>query len=97
MPEEFDPNMLLSLLQTGFEISLGAAHKSIEMARNPQDSALKVVSEMKSMLSLPAHPSVESSPDLGAKAQALAGLCLEKGATLLSELKTAGEKYTEGK
>ena len=97
MPEEFDRNTVLSLLQTGFEISLGAAHKSLEMARNPQDSALKVVSEMKSMLALPAHSSVESSPDLGSKAQALAGLWMEKGATLLSELKTAGEKYIEGK
>jgi hypothetical protein len=97
MAQEFDRNSVLSLLQTGFEISLGAAHKSIEMARNPQDSALKVVNEMKSMLTLPAHARVESSPDLAAKAQALAGLCMEKGAGLLLELKTAGEKYTEGK
>jgi len=98
MAEDFKPEnlrnvTLLSFLQTGFEISLGAAQKSIEVARNPQDNAVKLISEMKTMLTVPEH----SGPELQDKAQAMAGMWLEKGMTLLSEFKTAGGKLTEGK
>ena len=93
MAEESNPNILFGLLQAGLEISLGAAHKSIEMARNPQESATKVVTEVMSMFTLPAH----AGPQLQDKAQAIAGVWMEKGMTILSECKTAGEKYKEGK
>lgn len=93
MPEDFKSDTLFGFLQTGFEISLGAAQKSIEVARNPQDNAVKLVSEMKTMLTVPEH----SGPAFQDKAQAMAGMWLEKGMTLLVELKTAGGKLTEGK
>jgi hypothetical protein len=70
MPEDFKSDTLFGFLQMGIEISLGAAQKSIEVARNP---------------------------GLQDKAQAIAGMWLEKGMILLSELKTAGGKFTEGK
>jgi hypothetical protein len=93
MPEEFNSDTLFGFLQTGFEISLGAAQKSIEVARNPQDNAVKLISEMNTMLTWPQH----SGPELQDKAQAMAGMWLEKGMTLLSELKSAGGKFTAGK
>lgn len=93
MPEDFKSDALFGFLQTGFEISLGAAHKSIEIARNPQENAAKLISEMKTMLTVPGH----SGPELQDKGQAMAGMWLEKGMTLLAELKTAGGKFTEGK
>ena len=93
MPEDFKSDTLFGFLQTGFEISLGAAQKSIEAVRNPQDNAVKLISEMKTMLTVPEN----SGPELQDKAQAMAGMWLEKGMTLLAEFKTAGGKFTEGK
>ncbi len=60
MPQDFNPNILFGVLQTGFEISLGAAQKSLEIARNPQDNAAKLISEMQTMLTVPEH----SGPEL---------------------------------
>jgi hypothetical protein len=91
MPDEFDSNLLSGFLQTGLQISLGAAQKSMEMLRNPSDSALKIASEMTSLLALPA----ETGPGLQDKAQAMAGVWLQKGATLVAECKAAGGKLTE--
>ena len=93
MAQEFDRNILTGLFQTGLAISLGAAQKSIQMARNPPEAVSKAVSEMKSMLTLPEN----AGPDLQDKAQAMAGVWLQKGVTLVAECKAAGEKYTEGK
>jgi hypothetical protein len=93
MPQDFNPNILFGVLQTGLEISLGAAQKSLEIARNPQDNAAKLISEMQTMLTVPEH----SGPELQDKAQAMAGMWLQKGVTLLAEFKTAGGKFTEGK
>jgi hypothetical protein len=84
-------NGLFGLLQTGLDISLGAAHKSIELARNPPESASRLLSDAVSMFTVPAH----AGPELKDKAQAIAGVWMEKGMTLLSECKTAGEKYKQ--
>jgi len=93
MAEEFDRNILTGLLKTGLEISLGAASKSIEMVRNPPDTVAKVVSGMMSMLTVPA----KTGPALQDKAQALAGVWIEKGVSLISEFQAEGEKFTKGK
>jgi hypothetical protein len=93
MADASDRDILSGLLQAGLQISLGAAQKSIEMLRNPPDSMAKVASEMTSMLTLPAG----TGPGLQDKAQAMAGVWIQKGVTLVTECKTAGEKLTEGK
>lgn len=93
MGQNSDRNTLTGLLQTGWTISLGAASTGIEMMRNPPETVSKVVSGMKSMFTLPDN----TGPELQDKAQALAGVWMEKGVTLVSELKAAGEKLTEGK
>jgi hypothetical protein len=93
MPEDFKSDTLFGFLQTGIEISIGAAQKSIEAARNPQDNAVKLISEMRTMLTVPEN----AGPEFQDKAQAMAGMWLGKGMTLLAEFKTAGGKFTEGK
>jgi hypothetical protein len=93
MAEEFDRNILTGILQTGLAISLGAASKGIEMVRNPADGVSQVISGMKSMLTVPD----ETGPALQDKAQALAGVWIEKGVSLMSEFKAAGEKFTDVK
>jgi hypothetical protein len=93
MGEESDRNVLSGILQTGLEISLGAASKSIEMVSNPPETVSKVVSGMMSMLTLPDN----TGPGLQDKAQAMAGVWVKQGLTLMSELKAAGEKFTGGK
>jgi hypothetical protein len=92
MAENSQKNGLFGLIQTGIDISLGAAHKSIEMARNPPQAASKLLNDVMSMFTVPAH----AGPELQDKAQAIAGVWMEKGMSLLSEFKTAGEKYKEG-
>ena len=90
---DFDRNILTGLLQTGWEISVGAASKSIEMARNPPDTVAKVASGMMSLLTVPEN----SGPALQDKAQALAEVWIEKGVSLISEFQAAGAKLTKGK
>jgi hypothetical protein len=92
MAQNSDNNGLFGLFQAGLDISLGAAHKSIEMARNPSESASKVLNDMVAMFSVPPN----TGPELQDKAQAIAGVWMEKGMTLLAECKSAGEKYKEG-
>jgi hypothetical protein len=93
MADEFDRNILSGLLQTGLQISLGAAQKSLDMLRNPPESVLKVASELTSMFTIPA----DTGPELQDKAQAMAGVWLQKGVTFVSECRTAGAKLTEEK
>ncbi|HEX4278386.1 MAG TPA: hypothetical protein VHZ74_23690 [Bryobacteraceae bacterium] len=92
MAAEFDSNILSGLLKTGLEISLGAASKSIEMVANPTEGISQVVSGVASMLTVPA----ETGPGLPDKAQALAGVWLKQGLSLIAELQAAGEKLTKG-
>jgi hypothetical protein len=91
MAAEFDSNILSGLLKTGLEISLGAASKSIEMVANPTEGISQVVSGVASMLTVPA----ETGPGLPDKAQALAGVWLKQGLSLIAELQAAGEKFTK--
>ena len=93
MAEEFDPDLLTGFLRTGLAISVGAASTGIEMMRNPPETVAKVVSGMKAMFTVPD----DTGPELQDKAQALAGVWIQKGVSLMSEFKAAGEKFTEGK
>ncbi|HWF07691.1 MAG TPA: hypothetical protein VG297_04455 [Bryobacteraceae bacterium] len=93
MAAEFDNNILSGLLKTGIEISIGAASKSLEMVSNPAKSISEVVSSVSSMLTVPE----ETGPGLPDKAQALAGVWLKQGLSLMAELQAAGEKITKGK
>jgi hypothetical protein len=94
MAKEFDNNSLPDLLQATFDISLGAAVKGLELMRKPEESIGKVMSTVKDLMTIPDD---ESAPGLQAKAQSIAGVWMEKGATIISECKSAGEKFTEGK
>ena len=80
-------------MNTTFAVSLGAAYKGFEMLRNPMESLPKMVSEMKELVSIP-----EASGDsLQQKMEALAGVWLEKGTTMMADCKSTGERFTEGK
>lgn len=94
MANASDGKMLQGILQTTFDVSLGAAVKSLQMMRTPEESIGKVVSTVRDLVTIPDD---EFAPGLQEKAQVIAGVWLEKGATLLNECKTAGEKLTEGK
>jgi hypothetical protein len=93
MADEMDRKIMPEFLQTAFAVSLGAAYKSFEMMMSPMESANKMFSEAKTLLSIP--------PDAGdgvqQKAEAVAGVWMDKGMTLMETCKTAGEKFTEGK
>lgn len=93
MADEFKDNIFSGLLKTGIEISLGAASKSVEMVANPAEGVKKVVTGMASMLTVPE----ETGPGLPDKAQALAGVWLKQGLSLMAELQAAGQKITKGK
>jgi len=89
MADNSDNTGLFGILQAGFDISIGAMHKSIEMARNPQESAAKLLGEMTSMLTIPAN----AGPELPEKAQAVASVWMQKGMEIIAECKQAGAKY----
>lgn len=91
-PRGFDPRMIPDLFQKTFAVSLGAAYKSFEMLSHPAESLPKVVTGMKDLLTVPEH----AGPDLQQQFEAMAGVWLQKGAEIVVECKTTGEKFTEG-
>jgi hypothetical protein len=92
MADQSDRKIIPDLLQTGLTISLGAAHKSLEMMRSP-DAISEMISEMKSVFTLP----FGTGEGLQDKAQAMASVWVTKGVTLMAECKVAGEKLSEEK
>lgn len=74
-------------------ISLGAAWKSFDAVIHPMDSVPAMAATAKQFITIPA----DTESGLGKKAEALAGVWMEKGMNLLNDCKTAGEKFTEGK
>ena len=93
MANEFDRRIMPDFLQTTLAISLGAAYKSWEMIWNPTDTLATVVSETKAMFTLPE----DAGDGVTNKIQALAGVWVQKGTTMVLDLKSAGEKFSEGK
>jgi hypothetical protein len=92
MANEYDRFMFPGFLQDTFAISLGAAFKSVEMMKSPQQSIEKMMTEAKSLVTIPE----DAGEGLAAKAQAIAAVWMEKGASMMNDCKTAGEKFTEG-
>jgi hypothetical protein len=92
MAKEYDRILFPGFMQDTFAISLGACYKSMEMMKSPQQSIEKMMSEMKTLVSIPD----DAGEGLKAKAQAIAAVWMEKSATLMNECKTAGQKFTEG-
>ena len=93
MADELDRKLIPELMQTTFTLSLGACYKSIEMIKDPQNSAEKVFTEVKEMFTIPK----DAGEGLEKKAQAVAAVWMEKGATLMESCKNAGEQFTEEK
>lgn len=93
MADELDRKLMPGFVQMTFAISLGATYKSFEMMKSPFETAGKMMSEIRSLLSIP--------PDAGEglvnQSQALAAVWMEKGAGFIQECRVAGEKFTEGK
>jgi hypothetical protein len=93
MAEEYDRKIMPEFLQTTFSVSLGACYSSFEMIKDPLTSANKMFEEVKALFMLPK----DAPADLKGKAEAIAGVWMDKGMTLVEHCKNAGEKFTEGK
>jgi hypothetical protein len=92
MAKEYDRFMFPGFLEDTFAISLGAAFKSVEMMKSPQQSMEKMVTEAKTLITVPD----DAGEGFTAKAQAIAAVWMEKGATMMNDCKSAGQKFTEG-
>ena len=92
MAKEYDRFLFPGFLQDTLAISLGAAFKSVEMMKSPQQSVERMVSEAKNLVTVPD----DAGEGLTAKAQAIAAVWMEKGATMMNDCKNAGQKFTEG-
>ena len=93
MAEEIDRKYLPDFVQQTFVLSLGAAYKSFEMMKSPQESITKMFGEMKEMFTVPKN----AGEGLQEQAKAVAGAWMMKGMDLIETCKAAGEKFTEPK
>ncbi len=93
MADEFDRKIMPGFLQTTLEVYLGAAYKSFEAMKAPQDSIPKVLGEVRTLFTVPS----DARGGLSQQAQAIAANWMEKGATWFEECKSTGQKFTEGK
>ncbi len=91
MADELDRKIMPEFLQTGFAIYLGACYKSLEMMLKPVESAETLFKEAQPLFAWPKEEGLQK------KAEAIAGVWMEKAASLMEVCKTAGEKFTEGK
>jgi hypothetical protein len=91
MANEFDRNIFPEILRDTFAMSLGAAFKSVEMLKSPQQSLETMMTECKALVTVPD----DAGTGLKEKAQAMAAVWMEKSATLMNQCKTAGQKFTE--
>jgi len=93
MANEFDRRIMPDFLQTTLAISLGAAYKGFQSMLNPTDTIATMVTETRSMFTVPE----DAGEGVSNKIQALAGVWVQKGTTMVLDLKSAGEKFSEGK
>jgi hypothetical protein len=91
MANELDRKLIPELFQTALAISLGGCYKGLEMMKTPQESANKILEEMKALVSIPD----DAGSDLQDKAKAIAAVWMEKGAAWMESCKSAGERFTE--
>ncbi len=80
-------------MQSAFNIWIGAMYKSVEAMKHPQDSVEKMASSMKTLVTVPD----DAGDGLQKKAQAIAAVWMQEGATLIEDCRSAGEKFTNGK
>ncbi len=93
MAEEYDRKVIPEFLQTAFSIWLGASYKSLDLIKDPMGCADKAVKEAKELVTIPD----DAGEGIQEKAQALAAVWMEKGATLMQECQSAGEQFTSPK
>ena len=93
MADELDLHILPPVTKDMLTVSLGAAWKSYRAVASPGETLAAVVGTAKQLVTIPG----DAEPGLRAKAEALAGVWLDKGMTLLDECKTAGQRFTEEK
>ena len=93
MADDSDIKSVSGLIQAALNVSLGAAHKGLEMMSNPPAAASKMIGEAGTLLTVPEG----AGPALEDKAKALAGAWMTRGVMILGELKAAGEKLGEKK
>ncbi len=94
MPEEFDRKLLPEIVQDTVAISFGMTFKSFEMIKDPIGSFGQVTDALQVLFTIPADVAGKGFQE---KAQAVAGVWMEKAAGLMEECKTAGQKFTDGK
>ena len=93
MADEIDRKIMPDFLQDTFAISLGVCFKSLEMMKHPQDSLEKMLSEAKTLFSIPS----DAGEGLQKKAEAVAAVWMEKGASLMEACKETGHRFTDEK
>jgi hypothetical protein len=91
MTNEFDRKLLPELFQTALTISLGASYKGFEMMMHPQEGASRMMSEFKTLMTIPD----DAGDGFQEKAKAVAAVWMEKGASWMEECRAAGQKFTE--
>lgn len=93
MADELDLRILPSATKDILSISLGAAWKSFGAALKPLESLPAIYDTARQLVTIPD----DAEGGLRQKAEALAGVWMDKGMTLLNDCKVAGQKFTEGK
>lgn len=91
MADEYDRKIMPGFMQTGLAIWLGCAYKSVEMAKSPQQTLDKMVSEAKLLFSVPS----DAGEGIENKAKAVAAVWMQEGATFMEQCKEAGRKFTD--
>ena len=93
MAQELDLKVLPAAAKDVLSISLGAAWKSFDAAIKPMETIPAIMDTAKKMVTIPEG----TEGGIKEKAEALAGVWMDKGMSLVNEFKAAGEKFTEGK
>lgn len=93
MPPDLDLKILPDVARDILAISLGAAWKGFGAAINPMDTLPAMAATAKQLVTIPDG----TEGGIKEKAEALAGVWMDKGMSLMNDCKTAGEKFTEGK
>ena len=93
MADELDLRILPAATKDVLSVSLGAAWKGFGAFMKPMDTIPAMFHTAKQLVTIPD----DTEGGLRQKAEALAGVWMDKGMTLLNDCKTAGEKFTEGK
>ena len=99
--EEFDRKYLPEVVQTAFCISLGACYESVKMMKTPQDSATKILAEMKKVL-IESRDAVlnppkdkDSGDGLKQRFDVFLGVWGGMGMELMETWTKAGEEFTK--